>query len=251
MKQILKHQNLPWLTMFCGGIGLLLRLWLLSTENNKGFITRWHISEILLTVLTVLFLGVLYLTTRGLQQGNKYRFNFPSSLSGGIGGAIAAVGVALTSITELSVGVAKLELLCALTGLLAAACFLFVAHCRWKGLHPSMIFHTFICCWLVLRLICLYRSWSSDPQLEDYCYQLLALVFAMISAYHRAAFDAKMGQRAPHAFFSLACVYCCILSVAGPDGIVLYLCLGAWQFTDVCRLTPMPRRYRGKRNEAA
>lgn len=244
MKNILKHQNLPWLTLFCGGIGLLLRLWLLSTENEKGFIARGHISEILLTALTILFLGVLYLASRGLVQGNKYPFNFPASLVGGIGAAIAAVGVAVTSVAELTAQLEKLELICALVGLVTAAALLFVAHSRWKGLHPSMIFHTLICGWLILRLICLYRSWSSDPQLEDYCYQLLALVFAMISVYHRATFDANFGNRCGHAFFSLACVYCCCLSMGGPDGIVLYLCLGIWQFTDLCRLTPMPRRYR-------
>lgn len=251
MKQILKHQNLPWLTLFCGGIGLLLRVWLLNTENDKGFIIRGHISEILLTVLSVLFLAVLFLATRGLVQGNKYQFNFPASLSGGIGAAIAAVGIGVVCVTELTLAPGKLELFCWLAGIPAALALLFVAHSRWKGLHPSMLFHTYVCCWLVLVLVCRYRSWSSDPQLEDYCYQLLALVFAMISAYHRATFNANFGKRMPHAFFSLGCVYCCILSIAGPDGSLLYLCLGIWQFTDLCRLTPMPRRYRGKEHEAS
>ncbi len=250
MKQYLKHENLPWLTLLCGGIGLLLRLWLLSTENDKGFITRGHISEILLVTLTVLFLAVLMLATRGLSQGNKYSFNFPPSLAGAVGALVAAAGVAITSAVELSAAAGSLEKFCWFAGFPAACSLLFVAHSRWKGLHPSMLFHAWLCVWLVLVLVCRYRSWSADPQLEHYCYQLLALVFAMISTYHRATFDANFGKRTSYAFFNLGCVYFCLLSVGGPGGALLYLCLGAWQFTDLCRLTPINRR-RGEHHEAA
>ncbi len=250
MKQYLNHENLPSLTLFCGGIGLLLRLWLLSTENDKGFITRWHISEILLVALTVLFLAVLMLATRSLTQGSKYSFNFPPSLAGAVGTLMAAVGVAITSAVELTAATETLARVCWFAGLPAACGLVFIAHSRWKGLHPSMLFHAYLCVWLILVLVCKYRSWSADPQLEHYCYQLLALVFAMIAVYQRAAFDANMGKRSSHAFFSLGCVYFCLLSVGGPGGWLLYLCLGAWQLTDLCRLSPM-RRQTGDHHEAA
>ncbi len=250
MKQYLKHENLPWLALLSGILGLLLRLWLLSTENDKGFITRWHISEILLLVLTAGFLAVLFFATRSLVQGSKYGFNFPASQIGGLCAALAAVGIALVSATELMAAAATLERVCWMAGLPAAGCLAFAAHSRWKGLHPSMLFHTFLCVWLILVLVCQYRRWSADPQLENYCYQLFALVFAMISSYHRATFDANFGKRGSYAFFSLGCVYFCLLSMAGPQDILLYLCLGIWQATDLCRLTPMPRRP-GEAHEAA
>ncbi len=249
MKQYLRHDNLPWLTLLCGGVGLLLRLWLLSTVNDKGFITRWHISEILLVGLTVLFLAVLFIATRSLTQGNKYSFNFPASLPGAVGSLAAALGIAITAITELTVAVGALERFCWIFGLVSACGLVFIAHSRWKGLHPSMLFHSFLCFWLILVLVCQYRHWSADPQIENYCYQLLALVFAMISVYHRATFNANLGQRAPHAFFSLGCVYFCLLAFGGPGGRLLYFSIGIWQFTDLCRLTPMRRR--GERHEAA
>lgn len=251
MKQYLKSENLPWLTLLAGGIGLLLRVWLLSTEDEKGFVTRGHISGILLLVLTAAFAVMLFLLTRVLIQGSKYRFNFPASDTGGIGAAVAAAGIAIASVVELTAAADTLETFCALLGILSAAALLFVGHSRWKGLHPSTLFHIMICAWLVLRLICLYRSWSSEPQLEDYCFQLLAIVCAMLATYQRAAFDANFGKRFPHAFFSLASVYCCILSLAGPDGAVLYLSLGMWLFTDLCNLRAMPRRHRRENHEAA
>lgn len=244
MKQFLKHDNLPWLTLLCGGIGLLLRTWLLSTENDKGFITPGHISEILLTLLTLGFLAVLFWACRDLKQANKYSFNFPADPVAAIGSVLAFLGCGIAAAVELTVATDLLETFCAPFGLVAAAAFAYAGYCRWKGLHTSLLFHVAICIWLTLRLICLYRSWSSDPQLEDYCYQLLAIVCAMLTAYHRAAFAAELGQRTWHAFFSLAGVYCCALSLAGPDGVVLYLSLGTWMFTDLCRLNPMPRQVR-------
>lgn len=247
MKKYLKHENLPWLTLAVGGIGLLLRLWLISTEDAKGFIIGGHFSGILLILLTLAFLAVLYLATRSLTQGGKYQFNFPASLTGGIGAGLAALGCGIASLVELTTAADTLAVFCSLLGLVAAAALAFVGHSRWKGLHPSMLAHTAICVWLMLRLICLYRSWSSDPQLEDYCFELLAIVCAMLSCYHRATFDANFGQRPPHIFFSLAGVYCCCVSLANPGTALLYLSLGVWLFTDLCRLTPMPRRFRRRR----
>ena len=244
MKQYLKHENLPWLTLLCGGIGMLLRIWLLSTENDLGFIARGHISEILLTILTVVFLALLGVACLSLSQGNKYRFNFPASMTSGIGIAVAALGCAVASIQELTAAADGVERVCALLGLVSTAILLFVGYCRWKGSRPSCLFHGILCVWLMVHLICLYRAWGSDPQLEDYCYQLLTLVFAMLTAYQRATFDANFGQRPAHAFFSLAGVYCCILSLSGPENRLLCLSLGLWMFCDLCRLTPMPRRYR-------
>ncbi len=251
MKNIIKHDNLPWLTLLCGGIGLLLRFWLLSTVNDKGFITRWHISEILLTVLTSLYLAVLFWATRSLVQGSKYSFNFPASPVAGVCAAVTGAGIAAICLVMLPQAAVLLDRICWLAGLPAAFALLYAAYNRWKGLPSNVLLHTWLCVWLILLLVCQYRHWSADPQLENYCYQLLALVFAMLSVYHRAAFAADFGKRTSYAFFSLGCVYFCCLSAAGPHDILLYLCLGIWQLTDLCRLTPMPPAYRSKKHEAA
>ena len=245
MKQLIHHKNLPWLTLVAGGIGLLLRLWLQSTSNDKGFFLRGHISGTLLIVLSVLFLLLLWFSTRDLKQAGKYRFNFPASVPGGIAAYIAGAGFAITSITDLLHAEDTLALFAAILGILSAAALVFVGMCRLKGRHPSMLFHSVICAHLMLRLICLYRVWSSDPQLMDYCFQLLALVCAMLAAYHRATFNANFGSRRSYAFFNLASVFFCCLSLTGPENIALYLAMGLWLFTDQCNLTPMPR---GKAN---
>lgn len=244
MKQFLNPKNLPFATLIAGSVGLLLRIWLLTTENEKGFVNRGHFSAIMLYLLTAAFIAVLIIATRPLQQANKYHFNFPASVAGAIGALAAAVAAGLTSIIELTASGDLLNTLAALLGILATVALVFVAHCRWKGLHPSTLFHVAVCAWLMLRLICMYRQWSSDPQLLDYCFQLLAIVCMMLASYHRATFDANFGRRDHYALFSLASVYFCFLSLAGPDSVVFFLGTGIWLITDLCDLTPMPKEYR-------
>lgn len=244
MKRFFDQRNLPWLTLALGGIGLGMRLWLNTTANDKGFILRGHISLIGLLAVTFATLALLFVATRSLRQASKYNFNFPPSLAGGIGAALAAVGLAVTSVLELAASEHILNTITALIGLLTVGALLFVGHSRWKGMHPSMLFHCVICAYLMLRLICMYRGWSADPQLTDYAFELLALVCAMLATYHRATFDANFGQRSSYAFFSLAAVYFCCLSLGGSNGPLLFFALGAWLFTDQCNLTPMPREHR-------
>ncbi len=241
MKNIIKHENLPFFTLICGGFGLALRLWHRSTANDLGFLQRGHLSIVLLVALSAVFLAVLLLMTRDLKQGGKYRFNFPASQIGGFGAIAAAIGFALSALPDLFAFGDLLKMICALLGIFAAGALLFVGDCRRRNRRPNMLFHVLICVYLMLRLICMYRNWSADPQLTDYCFQLFAIICAMLAAYQRAAFDIGMGKRMPHAFFSLAGVYFCCISLAGPQDILVNLAMGIWLITDLCNLRPMGR----------
>ena len=246
MKQLTKPQSLPWLTLIVGAAGLVLRFWLYTTADGLGFVARWHISAILLYVLTAAILVLLFIGTRALTQANKYPFNFPASAFGGIGTLAAAAAIAVTSILELFTVEDIVSGLTVALGFFSAVALIFLAHARWKGLHPSTLFHIVICGYLMLRLFHMYRSWSSDPQLQDFCFQCLAMVCAMLATYHRATFDANFGQRHSYVFFSLAAVYFCFLSLTGPDHILFFLGVGLWRISDLCNLTPMPKGLREK-----
>lgn len=247
MNHSFKNQILPGVALLCGGVGMLLRLWLFGTENSLGFIRQGHVSQILLFLLTGGFLGLLLFATQRMRQGNKYSFNFPASPISAVGSMLAALGIGMACGTDLvtaagdTVGLAS-----AVVGLLAAIGLLWSAKCRWEGSRASVLCHGCVCIWLMLRLLSLYRTWSADPQLEDYFFQLLALVFAMTASYHRAAFTQGMGDRAKYSFFALAGLYCCCLSLAGPDLFLPYLSLGLWLCTDLCDLTPMPPEERSE-----
>lgn len=240
MKRYLKFENVPYGVLMAGAVGLLLRLWLHSTRDEGGFVARGHISGVLLLVLTVGVLVGLFLVCRHFRQANKYGYNFPASPVSALGSVLGAAGIVIVSVTELVTASLPVETITALVGLLGAGALGFCAYSRWKGEQASALLYGVVCIYLMLRLFCMYRTWSSDPQLEDYTFELLALACGMLAVYHRATFNADFGSRRAYAFFNLSTVYFCFLSLTG-GSTAFYLSVGVWMFTDLCRLTPMPR----------
>lgn len=244
------YKLLPFLVLAAGAVALGLYVWLMGTENDKGFIDKFHISATLLVSLTGIVAAGLFVFTRSLAKGNQYKFNFPASNLGGLGAWVAAAGILSDSLLELLVFSDKMAFYSALLGILAAIALAFVGHCRKKGLRPNVLSHVAICVHLMLRLIVMYRQWSADPQLYDYCFRLLAVVCAMLAVYQRACFDANCGKRSDYTFFNLMSIYFSAICLGGSDRI-LYLAIGVWLFTDMCNLTPMQQQPAEETNEAA
>jgi hypothetical protein len=175
MKRDLKFESVPYGVLAAGVIGLLLRLWLHSTRDDSGFVTRGHISGVLLLVLTAGVLIGLFLICRYFRQANKYDFNFPASVVSALGSALGAAGIAIVSVTELLAVTTVEGRITALLGLLAAGALGFCAYSRWKGEKVSALFYGVVCVYLMLRLFSMYRLWCTDPQLEEYTFELMAL----------------------------------------------------------------------------
>ena len=98
-----------------------------------------------------------------------------------------------------------------------------------------------------LRMVSGYQNWSADPQLQDYCYYLLAYVTLMLTAYHHAAFHVGVGKHRSVWFFSLMAMYFCIVSLLGTTELYLLLGCGIWAFTNTTR--PSARHYRQQRKQ--
>lgn len=244
MKKYLNPDLMPLITLGLGIIGMLLRLWQhIGGVEESGLLIPGHISGVLLLILTVITLLLILVCTWSLSQGSKYHYNFPMSLPGCVGAFIGAVGLLVTALTELVTGSDLLSAAAGVLGILAAGSLCVLAISRLHGRQPNVLFHICITVYLMLRLICQYRIWSSEPQLMLYCYPLLATVCAVLSCYQSAAFDGNLGARRPHAFFHLAAVYFCCLSLIGDHEPGFFLAMLAWMFTDICRLSPMPRQF--------
>ena len=67
MKRFLKPGILPWFTLGCGGLGLVLRIWLYSGVDHKGLLPVGHLGSALAYILTALVFGVLFLCVRQLN----------------------------------------------------------------------------------------------------------------------------------------------------------------------------------------
>ena len=240
MKNLLKPANLPILTLGAGAVGLLLRLWLLGSVDEAGFVAANHPADFLLWILTAAVLAVLFIGTRPLLQANKYQFNFPAQLPGAVGCFLAALGMVIVSLGVLLGNPDSMDIFTAVLGILSACALAFLGQCRLRGLHPNCLFHVVIAVYFMAWLISQYRHWSADPQMQDYCFQLIAGVCLMLAVYHRACFDANFGKRSDYAFFSLAAVYFSLLSMHGWENTVFFLSTAAWMLTNLCSLIPMP-----------
>lgn len=244
MNKFLKAFGLPALTFVCGAVGAALQLWSLGTADEKGLLASGHIFQILLWILTVALLGTLFFLTRPLAQAPKYSFNFPPSIIAGIGGAVAAVGVLLTSLDTILGSGDPLSSLTAAVGLICAVSLALSGYSRWQGKRLNVVLHSVVCVYFLLLLICQYRLWSAEPQLQVYIFQLLATIFLMLGAYQRACFDGHMGNRKSYAFFRLAGAYFCFVAIPGSEIWFLYLAAMIWSVTDLCNLTPMTQEGR-------
>jgi len=160
-------------------------------------------------------------------------YRLPAAIAGMVGSILGAMGIVISAMAELTLHNDILTKLAFGLAIAAAAALLAVAYCRSKALRPNVLLHAVIAVYLLFRLINQYRHWSSDPQLQDYCFQLLATVFVMLAAYHRGAFDVGIGKHRPYIFFHLAAVFCCFLSLTDKACIAFYIGCGIWMMTDL------------------
>lgn len=233
MEKLLNAKNLPWTVLAAGILGFILALLHSALGGNFLYTLLW--------MLTAATAALLVWRTWDLKQASKYSFNFPPSLIGAAGAAAAAAGILISTVVKMFSHFDTLSMLNIFLGLGATAAMLFLSHCRWKGRHPSIIFHTVICIYLMVDMVCIYRLRSSDPQVWKYCFSLLASVAIMLSCYYNAAFAANAGDRKKHTLSHLSAVYLCLLSLPVTENPVFYLTMAAWAFTNLCNLSPMPR----------
>lgn len=242
MNKLLKTANLPWLVLGTAVLGALVRLWLYATGlDEKGLLDPAHIGHILIWLLTLAAVAAILFGTLRLKQAAKYSYNFPPSPIGAAGAAVAAGGMLATGLTQLFSGGDAMIVFTGFTGLICALVLLFLANCRYKGLHPTVLFPGALCVYMILHMVCLYRAWSADPQILDYCFALFASVCLTMACYHSAAFCANSGNRQMHTVFHLLSGFFCIVCLPWSDSPLFYLSMGIWMFTDLCSLRPMPR----------
>ena len=245
MKITVKPNTLKYLVLGAGALGMLLRFLLYATgTDDQGLLSRSHFAHYLVWILTAVTLAGLFLFSRSITGPDLYRDCFPTSTPAGIGCILAAVGILITTITESTAESGSAELVCTVFGFAAALILLFLGVCRLCGLEPSFLCEAVLCVYFAIRMVSQYRHWSSDPQLMDYCFHLCACVGLMLSTYHHAAFGVGMGRHRSLWFFSLATVYLCCMTLAGPENQLFYLTCGIWLYTNLTGLTAKPRRRR-------
>lgn len=241
LKKLFHPKYLPHFALVCGALCALVRWWLFTSVDSKGLLDSQHPGHWLTWLITAVAMAGLALGTWNLRQAPKYSFNFPASTLSAVGRWVAAAVILLSSVANLISKTDMLTKLTALLGLGSAAALGFLGLCRKEGKRPSMLLHTLICVHLMLQLVCMYRLWSANSQVQTYCFSLLSIVSVMLSVYYCAAFDSKAGDRRAHALTHLAAVYFSISALPHCSDPLFFIAMAVWMVTDLCCLIPMPR----------
>lgn len=255
-----KEFLLPALALGGGLAGLALRLWELSSafEADTGLPVAGALATLVLAGFSAAVLLALVLLCRGTGRGFQGSYDEAFQAAGSTpyltvmvaaaflmagsgvlllaqaGGVLseslaasAGAGLGLSGLFQLLLSVGR-ELLLAILALASAASLFLLGKNNYKGegkgersgclLTPAYT----ACVWLIVS----YLDHSGDPIVLDYVYQLFAVVAAVLGSYFLAGFGYQRPKGFPAAFFSLAAMYFCLVTLADrhtPAELLLYV----------------------------
>lgn len=237
MKQMLKPKYLPWAVGCLGLAGCALRgsLYALFVDS-RGLLPRMHPAELALWGLTVLTVLVLWGAVRRLSGSERYEDNFSVSLAAALGHILLASGILLTVLLHAPALPGTVGKLWKLLGIISAPLLFYAAFSRVLGKKPLFLSYVVVCVFFALHLVCHYRVWCSDPQLQNYLFAFTGTLGLMLTAYYQAAACVGMGKRRMLLGVGLMTAYLCLVSL--PDAGYPYLYLGgaAWTLTGLCTM---------------
>lgn len=236
MKQSKQLHILPYVTLGACAAGAGLRFWLYGTGvDEKGLLVVSHPANALTFILCALAIGWIAWSVRSLGNLPSYSQLFPRSLLAAIGNVAAAAGILTVRSSAVFLETDMIITLSRVVGVLSAVSLVYLGWCRFRQLRPSFLLHCIVTVYFMLHMVAQYRLWSAEPQLQNYCFALLASVLLMLTFYHRAGLDTKYQSRRAYVFFNQAALLCCCLSLNGRNWI-FYLSMAIWTATNLCSL---------------
>ena len=106
------------------------------------------------------------------------------------------------------------DLLLAAGGIIAAICWGVVGLDRFRGRKVPAALFMVPALYFAVELIWYFRNWSRDPQILDYCFDLLALISVMCATFHLGGFCFDKGKRRITAFFCFCGIFFCAAAMA-------------------------------------
>ena len=144
------------------------------------------------------------------------------------------------------------DVLLATGGVVTAICWVVVGLDRVRDRKvPAALFMAPALIYAV-ELICEFRFWSRDPQILDYCFELLALISVMCATFHLGGFCFDKGKRRMSVFFAFCGVFFSAASMAdgGFGDIMVHAAAILWLLANLIPLL-RPARKRSREEEEA
>lgn len=240
MKRVPDVKKLPGLVGMLGVLGFVLRFALyLIAVDEKNLLLRTHPLEWALAVLTALTAVLVLVPVSRLEDARRYEHNFGASSIGALGSFAFGAAVLLTVLGAGLPG-SRLELALQGTGLLAAGALVWLGVCRWRGEKPFFLLPCAVCVYLAMFMITHYQSWSSNPQLQDYVFQLLAAVCFTLFAYEHAAVSLDQGRSRRLLAAGLLGFFGAVVALAHTREGLIYLTGAVWCLTNLASPEPAP-----------
>lgn len=242
-----------WLLPAVAALGILamaLRMGLYAlAADRKGLLVSGHPLETALWAVVLAGAALIVLAVFGMDGSARYEDNFRSSGFAAAGNFLMGAAVAMTAVLDGAKMTGPAAAALTVLGCGAAAAFLAAGYCRLKGKKPFFLTHAVGCVFLLLNIVVHYRSWSGDPQLQDYIFDLLAGVMLMLFCYYTAMFEADAGKRRMQLATGLMAVLFGLTAQSDSEFFVLCVSGVIWAASDLCTLEPRPKES-GETDEA-
>jgi len=215
------------LLAFAMGLACAVARWTLFRNHTDalGLLETGTLLETGIFLLTALGLVLFAVAARRGWEASETKLAAPGQMLGGLGIFLAA----LTNPGRMTGSVAGLW---KIMGLLAGVCLILQGACTLKKRKVFFLLPLLPCVFFLLHLVDNYRSWSSQPQLERYLFDLLASLSLAFFSYCDAARIVSLGQPKTRRFSGLCAVYFCLAAMPGtPEFTILYALCALWTLT--------------------
>jgi len=240
VKTMLKPKYLPWAAALLGIAVCLLRGSLYAFfVDARGLLPASHPVVFAMWILTavVALLGVLPVAR--LTGSEQYEDNFSASLPGAVGHILLSAGILLTVLLHAPAMPGIVGQLWKLLGIAAAPLLLYAGFSRAMGKKPFFLTYVVVSVFFAFHLVCHYRTWCSDPQLQNYVFAFTGTLGLMLLAYYHGAACVGMGSRRMLLMSGLLAAYLCLGSLPNAQYLWLYLGGAIWSLTSLCHMEGM------------
>lgn len=242
MKHNFLHRYPSALAAAPGLACFFLRLGLYALQEPSGLLPRNHPLHITTLIIGLVTAAGMVRFILPLKGPGEYAPNFPADRLAAFGSCFAGLWLLPVALDIRAQAAGRLGLVWALLAFAAIPCLFGIGISRFTGRQPFFLIHGLLCVFFAVHMICQYQIWSSNPQIADYFFPLLACVFLALAAYYRMGFDLDAGKRRKLLFFSLLAGFFCLCSLAGEGEKRFYLAGALWSLTDLCAIHPVPRQ---------
>ena len=207
------------------GFGLRKALYALALDGKNLLVP--HPLTWLLWLVTAAAAVLVLLGLRGRKPAAPGKWSAAFSL-------IAAAGIGLTVLLSDPPGAGTLGLIWKILAVMSFAALGVTAKCRWEGKQPFFLLYAAVCIFFAVHMVSCYQGWSSNPQIQDYVFSLLAGVGLMLFAYQQTACAVGAGRDRLRQGLGLISGFCAIVALSGTGYPLLYAACGIWALTECC-----------------